>query len=71
VDFLTRALPVQADAPIGSVVETLQEWLARGAQSAGIHKPSAWHLAQKAVVLLHPEQRRGDVVWPPDHVPAR
>lgn len=63
VDFLMRALPVQAGAPISSVVKALQEWLARGARSTATHKPSAWYLAQKAVVLLHPEPRRGEVIW--------
>lgn len=65
VDFLMRAVPGQASAPISSVVKALQDWLAHGARSTGIHKPSAWYLAQKAVVLLHPEAGRGDVVWPP------
>lgn len=38
-------------------------WLARGAWSTATHKPSAWYLAQKAVVLLHPEPRCGEVIW--------
>lgn len=63
VDFCTRALPVQADAPINSVISVLQEWLARGAQSTAVRKPSAWHLAKKAVVILHPDSHRGNVVW--------
>lgn len=63
VDFLMRALPVQVDAPISAVVKALQEWLAAGAQSTATNKPSAWHLARKAVVLLYPEQRQGAVVW--------
>jgi hypothetical protein len=67
VDFLMRTLPVQADAPISAVVTALQEWLACGARSTATHKPSAWHLAKKAVVLLHPEQHRGDVVWVRGH----
>lgn len=64
VDLCIRALPVQPDAPISSVISGLQEWLARGAQSTAAHKPSAWHLAQKAVVLLYPDSHRGYVVWP-------
>ena len=65
VDFLMRALPLPAGAPIGSVVKALQEWLAHSAQSTATHKPSAWHLAREAMVLLDPESGRGDVVWPP------
>lgn len=64
VDLCVRALPVQADAPIDSVISSLQEWLARGAQSTAARKPSAWHLAKKAVVLLYPDSHRGYVVWP-------
>jgi hypothetical protein len=64
VDFLMRALPVQVDAPISSLVKALQEWLAHGAQSTAAHKPSAWHLAKKAMVLLSPESARGDAIWP-------
>jgi hypothetical protein len=65
VDFCVRALPVQPDAPIDSVIGVLQEWLARGAQSTAARKPSPWHLAKKAVVLLYPDSRRGYVVWAP------
>lgn len=64
VDFLMRALPIRVDAPISSMVKALQEWLALGAQSTGTRKPSAWHLAKKAMVLLFPESSRGDVIWP-------
>jgi hypothetical protein len=65
VDFCMRALPVQADAAINSVIRVLQEWLARGAKSTAAHPSSDWHLAQKAVVLLYPDSHRGYVVWPP------
>lgn len=64
VDFLMRALPVQVDAQTRSVVAALQQWLAHGAKSTATRKPSAWHLAQKAMVLLHPESDCGAVVWP-------
>lgn len=64
VDFLIRALPVQVGAPAGTVVTALQEWLRRGAQSRAARKPSPWHLAGKAMVLLHPESGRGQVIWP-------
>ena len=65
VDLCMRALPVQIDAPINSVISVLQEWLARGAKITAAHPPSEWHLAQKAVVLLYPDSHRGYVVWPP------
>jgi len=65
VDFCIRALPLQAGAPINSVISVLQEWLARGAQSTATHKPSAWHLAKKAVVLIYPDSHRGHVIWAP------
>jgi hypothetical protein len=67
VDFLMRALPVQADATISAVVKALQEWLAHGARSTATTKPSAWHLARKGVVLLYPEQQQGAVVWALGH----
>lgn len=63
VDFCIRALPVQADAPINSVISALQEWLERGAQSTADPKPSSWHLSKKAVVLLYPDSHHGYVVW--------
>lgn len=59
-----RALPVQVDAQTRSVVAALQQWLAHGAKSTATRKPSAWHLAQKAMVLIYPESDRGDAVWP-------
>lgn len=62
-----RALPVQADAPISAVVKARQELLARGARSTTTRKPSAWYLAQKAMVLLYPEQQQGAVVWALGH----
>jgi hypothetical protein len=65
VDFCIRALPVQADAPIDSVISVLQDWLTRGAQSNAARKPSAWYLAKKALVLLQPDSHRGYVVWAP------
>jgi hypothetical protein len=67
VDFLMRALPVQPDAPASTVVKALRQWLERGARSHATPKPSAWHLASKAMVLLYPESGRSDVVWPPAH----
>jgi hypothetical protein len=43
--------------------ESLQGWLVRGAQTTGTNKTSARYLAKKAVVLLYPASRHGDVVW--------
>jgi hypothetical protein len=63
VDLCMRSLPVEPDAPISSVISGLREWLARGAQSTAARKPSAWHLAKKAVVLLYPHSHRGYVLW--------
>jgi hypothetical protein len=65
VDLSVRALPIPADAPISSVISALQEWLAHGAQNTAARKPSAWHLAKKAAVLIYPDSHRGYVVWPP------
>lgn len=65
IDFCIRALPIQADAPINSLIGVLQEWLERGAQSTADPKSSNWHLARKAVVLLYPDSYRGCVVWAP------
>ncbi|MGO9778486.1 MAG: hypothetical protein ACLPQY_01765 [Streptosporangiaceae bacterium] len=65
VDLSVRALPVPADAPISSVISALQKWLAHGAQNTAVRKPSAWHLAKKAAVLIYPDSHRGYVVWPP------
>ena len=48
-----------------SVIGVLQGWLAGGAQCTAARKPSAWHLAKKAVVFLYPDSRRGYVVWAP------
>jgi hypothetical protein len=59
-----RALPVQVDAQTHSVVTVLQQWLARGTTITATSKPSAWHLAQKAMVLLRPEPDCGAVLWP-------
>lgn len=65
VDFCRRALLVETDAPINFVISALQAWLARGARSTAARKPSPWHLAKKAVVLLYPDSHRGYIVWAP------
>lgn len=65
VDFLVRALPADPEAPVGLIVQAVQDWLRQGAAATGTKKPSAWHLAQKAMVILTPEPQRGQVIWTP------
>lgn len=65
VDFLMRALPVRPSASLDEVTAGLQRWLEDGSRSAARHKPSPWHLARKAVVLIDPASDRGLLVWPP------
>ena len=55
IDLLGRTLKVTAKA---DAVETVQSYLERGATS------SARHLSTKAVVVLEPASRRGEVIWP-------
>jgi hypothetical protein len=55
VDFLGRTLKVGKGA---DPVEAVQGYLATQ------RTRSAWHLSQKAVVILAPAKRRGQVIWP-------
>lgn len=64
VDLLMRDLPVQPDATSRQVVQALRDWLKAGAASAARRPPSSYYLAQKAVVMIDPKRRRGEVVWP-------
>ena len=64
VDLLMRALPVPSDAPYTEISQAVQYWLRRGAASRSEDKPSAWHLAQKAMVVLTPAPHRGQILWP-------
>jgi hypothetical protein len=57
VDLLMRALPVGLDADPAAAVRA---WLRAGRRKGG----SAWYLAQKAVVLIDPPTRCGEVIWP-------
>ncbi len=66
VDFLMRALPVQPDAPYAEIIQAVQDWLRRGAAASSPKKPSAWYLAQKAMVTLSPATERGQILWPAD-----
>ncbi len=58
VDLLMRALAVALDADSATAV---QAWLKAGVRKG---KGSARFLAQKAVVLIDPPSRCGEVVWP-------
>ncbi len=69
VDHLIRVLPVPPSAPTGVVVTALRAWLAHGSRARPDRHgkvPSAWHLAQKAMVLIDPPTERGCRVWPAD-----
>jgi len=55
VDFLGRSLPVRPDADLAAV---LRSYL------AGRRTRSAKELAAKAAVLIDPENRVGEIVWP-------
>jgi hypothetical protein len=59
VDLLGRSL--QAD-PGADPADVLRRYLAAG------RTDSAKALAAKAVVLIHPENRAGEIVWPADHM---
>lgn len=60
VDLLMRALPV---GPRADPAAAILDWLGKG-QRRG--RGSAWFLSQKAVVLIDPAPRRGEVLWPVD-----
>ena len=55
VDIQGRSIPRVEGAPIESVVAYLQR----------PRTATALHLAQKAVVLIEPGDRIGEIVWPP------
>lgn len=55
VDLLSRSLPV---SPETRLEEAIQQWLKAGSST------SARLLAQKAVVLLSPDDCLGEVAWP-------
>jgi hypothetical protein len=58
VDLLGRSLPAE---PGADLADALRRYLA--ARRTG----SARALAAKAAVLIHPENRAGEIVWPSDH----
>jgi len=59
VDLLGRSLPAEPGADPGDVL--LRYLAARRTDSAKA-------LAAKAVVLIHPENRAGEIVWPVSHL---
>jgi hypothetical protein len=66
IDSLIRALPLDVDGPVSTVVKGVQDWVANGSRITARSKPSAWYLSKKAGVLVHPEYCRGEVLWRPD-----
>lgn len=59
VDLMMRGLPC---GPKDDPAEAIRTWLASGERKPGT---SPWHLRQKAVILVDPPDRRGEVVWDP------
>jgi hypothetical protein len=66
VDFLMRTLPVEPDISYAEAAQAVQDWLRHGAAATQPRKPSAWHLAQKAMATLTPSSQRGQMLWPAD-----
>ncbi len=58
VDLLMRALAVPLDNDPATAVRA---WLTAGERKG---RGSAWFLAQKAVVLIDPSSRCGEIIWP-------
>ena len=58
---MMRSLSVRPDASYAEIIQAVQDWLRRGAATRSPKKPSSWHLAQKAMVILSPESQRGQV----------
>jgi hypothetical protein len=59
VDLMMRGLPCD---PQDDPADAIRTWLASGVRKPGA---SPWHLRQKAVILVDPPARRGEVVWDP------
>ena len=55
VDILARSINRRPSGPVESLTHYLRTR----------PTPSAWELARKAVVLIEPEDRIGEIVWPP------
>lgn len=59
VDLMMRGLSCALDV---DPAEAVRVWLDRGARRGS---GSPWYLRQKAVILIDPAHRRGEVVWDP------
>ena len=59
VDLLMRGLRCDLDEDPAAAVRA---WLDRGLRRSA---KSPWHLRQKAVILIDPKHRRGEVIWDP------
>lgn len=59
VDLMMRGVSCELDV---DPAEAIRTWL-----ESGLRKPatSPWYLRQKAVILIDPPERRGEVVWDP------
>jgi len=61
VDSMMRGLRHPVDA---EPAEAIRDWLRTGLTMGGRQRPgTAWHVAKKAVVLLVPAARAGEVIW--------
>ena len=58
VDLLMRGLHVAPDA---DPADAIRQWLRPGATAP---KSSPEYLAKKPVVIIDPEPRRGEIIWP-------
>ncbi len=59
VDLMMRGLPCGLDVDPAAAIRA---WLDRGVRKS---EGSWWHLRQKAVIMIDPASRRGEVVWNP------
>jgi len=60
VDLLMRGL---ACRPTADPVDVIRDWLIAGQAKPG---SSPYRLAEKAMIMIDPADRRGEVVWSPD-----
>jgi hypothetical protein len=64
VRFRTSTLHVQPDASFATVVQALKATM-RVAATQDTERPAPWYIAQKPIVLIDPEEHRGEVIWTP------
>jgi hypothetical protein len=53
-----RGLPVSPDT---DPADAIRQWLRPG---AAVPKSSPEHLAKKPIIIIDPEPRRGEIIWP-------